>query len=569
MKSVYFDKQIRVSGYTGKLSTNVIDNFLLDIYESNPAILDIFHERDIKPYRDLLPWSGEFAGKYLLSSYYLYKFTGHEELYNYIQDFIKKLISLIDEDGYLGCFQKECRMTGAYSQSPEMYGSTWDAWSHYYIMYGLYLWNKEIASREIKASLDKIVSFFTNNFYKTSRKITDMGSCEMNMAPIHIFMILYCDTKEEKYLSFAKKMIQDMKDGLLGDYIECLENEIDFNELPNNRWEFMPVLRGLYEIKNNGEKTDYKKIIEKLFYNLLMKNTKSTGGFFYNDDIIELCSVVAFLDLACDIFLENHDLNIADFLELAHYNAVLGSFSSSGRWSTYNTPITGQKISSCGSLAYQSRPGSPELNSCSVGSGWGLGMPVRWMITESEDTLYVNYYENFTGETKEELIITTEGDYLQNGTVTLSVNNNNKRFIALRIPAWTCKADITVKFGEDLRSYVAEGGKYFIIGADCHNLQIEIDFHNKLRIEKAKGEFTKKHCVYFGPVLYGVDQALNEYISIDKLPVIKGMDFSKCKPVQDINGRLIMQIGGIKLCDFAHIGSSGSLYTALLNFKKE
>ena len=65
-------KQWNLQNETGKLAQNIVRNWLLGIRESNPAILDMFRDRELKPYRDLLPWSGEFAGKYLTSAYYVY-----------------------------------------------------------------------------------------------------------------------------------------------------------------------------------------------------------------------------------------------------------------------------------------------------------------------------------------------------------------------------------------------------------------------------------------------------------------------------------------------------------------
>ena len=64
-------KQWNLQNETGKLAQNIVRNWLLGIRESNPAILDMFRDRELKPYRDLLPWSGEFAGKYLTSAYYV------------------------------------------------------------------------------------------------------------------------------------------------------------------------------------------------------------------------------------------------------------------------------------------------------------------------------------------------------------------------------------------------------------------------------------------------------------------------------------------------------------------
>lgn len=140
LKQIKTKSGLKFLGECGKLIENVQNNWLIGLNETNPAILAMFQDRDKFPYRELSPWSGEFAGKYITGAYYVYKVTGDKKLYTYITDFIKKLIECVSEEGYIGCFKKECRLTGAFSQNPEESGKTWDAWSHYHIMYGLYLW---------------------------------------------------------------------------------------------------------------------------------------------------------------------------------------------------------------------------------------------------------------------------------------------------------------------------------------------------------------------------------------------------------------------------------------------
>jgi hypothetical protein len=70
--------EFHMGGQTGKLAGNIVENWLIGLRETNPAIIDMFRDREITPYRDLLPWSGEFAGKYLTSAYFIYRMTGSE-----------------------------------------------------------------------------------------------------------------------------------------------------------------------------------------------------------------------------------------------------------------------------------------------------------------------------------------------------------------------------------------------------------------------------------------------------------------------------------------------------------
>ena len=58
-------KELQLGGTLGSLLQNTIDHWLIGIRETNPAILDMFSDAGYLPHRNLLAWSGEFAGKYL------------------------------------------------------------------------------------------------------------------------------------------------------------------------------------------------------------------------------------------------------------------------------------------------------------------------------------------------------------------------------------------------------------------------------------------------------------------------------------------------------------------------
>ena len=57
--------RFELHGIIEEYVTAVTREWLLKVPDTNPAILEMFADRDKQPPRDLLPWSGEFAGKYL------------------------------------------------------------------------------------------------------------------------------------------------------------------------------------------------------------------------------------------------------------------------------------------------------------------------------------------------------------------------------------------------------------------------------------------------------------------------------------------------------------------------
>ena len=52
----------------GRYLDDVTEQWLLVAPLANPAMLEMFADRDSLPYRNLVPWSGEFAGKYLTAA---------------------------------------------------------------------------------------------------------------------------------------------------------------------------------------------------------------------------------------------------------------------------------------------------------------------------------------------------------------------------------------------------------------------------------------------------------------------------------------------------------------------
>src|SRR5262245_18258923 len=97
-----------VQGYVA----NVTRQWLLPAPEANPAILAMFRDCDRLPSRNLLHWSGEFAGKYLTGATQVLRLNGDPELRRRLARFVDDLVALQDRDGYLGPFPREYRLTG-------------------------------------------------------------------------------------------------------------------------------------------------------------------------------------------------------------------------------------------------------------------------------------------------------------------------------------------------------------------------------------------------------------------------------------------------------------------------
>ena len=558
---------LSMKGWTGKLCRNICEAWLMPMRRVNPAILGMFRDRDVKPYRDLLPWSGEFAGKHITGAYYVYKVTGDERLKREIEGFIEEMISCQDEDGYLGCFSRECRLTGAYSQTPDKAGDTWDSWNHYHIMYGLLLWHDLTGKMEYLSAAERIAALFMRKFYGEKPPLSSIGWCEMNLAVLHGFVLLYRVTGKDEYLRFAREAEADVSSAGAGDYIENALAGRAFYECPKPRWESLHVIMGILEMyAATGEERDLY-VARQIVKSILKTDVHNTGAFStdeqavgdpYKKGNIETCCAVAFDALAIRLFRLTGDMELAEHLERAHFNAMLGAFSPTGAWSTYNTPMDGEKRANFDSIQFQCRPGSPLLNCCSVNAPRGAAEVGEWMLTCRGDTLCVHMYEAFEAEA-EGAKVACESGYPGPGIIRIRARGSQKvKRLALRIPMWSekwaCRGN---------REYAVEDGyAVFPLGEGELTAELELDFGP--RFMRGEGDCRGLTCVYAGPVLLGLDASDNPGLELDRMEPIQKSEIENALPQADGERGIVWRAGRAALRDFYHLGETGAQYRTWL-----
>src|SRR5947209_6583313 len=71
---------------------------------ANPGMLAMFRQRDRKPPPNLVPWAGEFVGKYLLSAGQALRMSDDPDLRRTTRAVVEELLAGQARDGYLGPF---------------------------------------------------------------------------------------------------------------------------------------------------------------------------------------------------------------------------------------------------------------------------------------------------------------------------------------------------------------------------------------------------------------------------------------------------------------------------------
>ncbi len=141
-------------GLAGAYLSALVEQWLLVAPRANPAMLEMFRDRDSPPLRDLVPWDGEFAGKYLTGAAQVLAATGDARLRAHLAEFVAELVASRRTTGTSG---RGRRFPSARNAPNSRDGKDlWDAWGHYHVMLGLMLWSDRSAdpraSRRLPAS---------------------------------------------------------------------------------------------------------------------------------------------------------------------------------------------------------------------------------------------------------------------------------------------------------------------------------------------------------------------------------------------------------------------------------
>jgi len=596
--------EIELGGPVAKLLTALTDQWLLVAPMANPAMLEMFADRDHPPYRNLLPWSGEFAGKYLTSAIKVLRLTRDERLESLLGDFVNRLAQLQDVDGYLGPWPNDSRLTNFSPHHGTRGIQTWDTWGHYQIMIGLILWAEETRDSKILECACRMADLICQKYLGKKRmRLVDTGSTEMNLAPVHALAKLYRMTEIPRYLDMALQIVDEFgaigpEGPLAGDYLrQALAGKALF-QMPKPRWESLHPILGLAELYWVTGDDNYRKAFEHIWWSIVENDRHNNGGFSsgeqavgnpYAEGTIETCCTIAWIAMSIEMLRMTRNSVVADEIELSTLNSVLGMHSPTGRWATFTTPSDGARFASSHAIVFQARSGSPELNCCSVNSPRGLGMISDWAIMQHEDDLVLNYFgpSDFKIELGEDLTlkIRQETDYPVSGRILFHVSPSRPTEITLsiRVPYWSEKTYLS------LNQQALEGvraGEYFQIRREWKIGDIlEMNLDMTPHYWRGEKQCNRLVSVYKGPILLAYDQRYNPHTDkAHRSLIIPDDPFKVTKeylpgPIVDADQSMFNLLDWkgtfaplilleakdlkgqiVRLCDFASAGMTGTLY---------
>jgi DUF1680 family protein len=579
MRSVH-GAQYQLQGFVQQRLCNNLEHWLLSAPDANPAMLQMFRDRDRQPRRDLVPWAGEFAGKYLTSAVFALRLSQDERLRAYVSAFVRDLIATQDEDGYLGPAPRDQRLTGKTLAGDAL----WDIWGHYHCMLGLLLWHQDTSDPAALAACCKAADLLCKRFLYGGEQVISAGAEEMNQSIAHVLCLLYEQTGREDYLRLARSVEQEWQIPPAGDYVRTALAGLEYYQTPKPRWESLHDILAIAELYYITGDTQYRRAFEHIWHSIARGDRHNGGGFTsgeaavgnpYDGRAIETCCSVAWVALSIDMLRLTGDSRVADEIELSTFNAILGAQHPSGRWWTYNTPMDGLRKASGHEIVFQAREGAPELNCCSVNGPRGIAMLSEWAVMLEDAGVTLNYYGPGTMRVPLAsgawLALTQETRYPQEGDVrlTLGLDQPQRFSLKLRIPAWSADTRLSVN-GEAVSPVPA--GRYLALDrewrpGDVITLGLDMSPHVWVGEREAAGKVS----VYSGPLLLAYDRQYNSMDPDDVPPLsahnIQHMRLHAPEGAHQpwMQATIDCEAGQqLVLVDFASAGSAGTPYRSWL-----
>src|SRR5437667_7488551 len=151
--------RFRFTGPVGERVEANVDNWLLRAPQANPGMLEMFRVRDRQPAPQLVPWAGEFVGKYLISAVRALQITDDPRLRLQVSNVVAAFIATQADDGYLGPFPKEIRLL-----------KNWDLWGHYHAITALALWYRHTGDAAALNAARKAADLVCRTYFDTGRR---------------------------------------------------------------------------------------------------------------------------------------------------------------------------------------------------------------------------------------------------------------------------------------------------------------------------------------------------------------------------------------------------------------
>lgn len=466
----------------------------------------------------------------------IYRYTQDKELYDILEATVIDMMSAQDADGRISSYDREHEF------------KAWDIWCRKYVFLGMQYFydiceNEELKNKITKTlcgHLDYIMKYIGPAsegklpIVKASADWHGLNSSSL-LEPV---MRLYNVTKEEKYLAFAKHIVDEGGAEGFNVFEYALNSDLmPYQYQDQKAYEMTSCFEGLLEYyRVTGDENCLKSVVnysKKLIdsevtilgslgtVHELLSNAKNEQTNPDNTGIMqETCVTVTWMKFCLQLLRITGESIYADEIERSMFNDMLGSVNTEKCENGYGMPfdsysplMPGSRGRGTGGLQFFRKEGESGAYGCCacIGSA-GVAVPMLAALMESEKGLAVNFY--MQGETETNYgkikIIT---DYPLSGKVKISMESEKEFEFKFRIPSFSIENEIKLN-GEKINEYIIPG-EYFAINRKWNKsdtVEITLDLRAKVINAPETGSHPYSKLYYAisrGPVVLARDKRIS------------------------------------------------------------
>ena len=355
-------------------------------------------------------------------------------------------------------------------------------------------------------------------------------------------MYLYNRTKEERYLDFAKYIVNQWETPGGPQLISKAIAEVPVaNRFPHpQKWfsrengqkayEMMSCYEGLLELYKVTKNALYLSVVEKTVGHIIREeiNIAGSGSAFecwYGGNerqtqptyhTMETCVTFTWMQLCNRLLQLTGNSLYADYMETAIYNALMASLKADASQIAKYSPLEGWRHEGeeqCGM----------HINCCNANGPRAFAMIPQFAYQVQGEDIYVNFYApsevDITLSGKKSVQLKQITDYPATDQIQIEVNPTKESdfTIALRIPSWSKKTVVSVNGNEE--SAVLQGA-YLPLQRKWKKgdkISIQLDLRARL-VEKNQAQ-----AIVRGPIVLARDSRFNDGF-VDETSVIVSKD---------------------------------------------
>lgn len=519
----YSGDELKINGVTDDYVGFVSDNQLKSVDRWYKLVEPFVTKEDSDGF-----WRGEFFGKEMRGASLIYEYTKDEELYGVLVKAVEKILAAREENGRISTYSVESEFNG------------WDMWCRKYALTGLQHFYRickdgDLKSRIIaamKGHADYIISKIGNGDGKKS--ITETSSwwgCVNSCTILEPIIELYKETREERYLDFAKYIISTGGSSDCDFLALALENKLYPYQYPVVKaYETMSYFEGLlayYEI--TGEEkyfTAVKNFMEgvaksdltligcsgcthELFDNSSVKQTE-----FSEQIMQETCVTVTWMRISARLFGLTGDSKYIDRIETSGYNALYGSINTkhNGILNLFMKKyVYGMVFDSYSPLYKNSRGrgtgGYMEFASggscgcCDAIGACGVALMPLTTVMKCDEGIILNYLFDgelkVTGKDGKNAALKFESEYPSEDGAKIKISCDGKIDLNffIRCPSQCKKVFVNGKEAK-------VGGYYALSGTFENGDEISVSYENEIKVHKLNG----KTAYTYGTITLAADE---------------------------------------------------------------